>query len=71
MTQLLLLKAGIKAIIEFLNHLMLKTSHMHIYMSITSQNELLSCIGEYLLNELLLRCVLVIGPYLLVCKLMK
>ncbi len=30
-----------------------------------SQNELLSCIGEYLLNELLLRCVLVIGPYFL------
>ena len=52
--------------IDFLNHLMLKTSHMHNYICIyMSQNELLSCIGEYLLNELLLRCVLVIGPYFL------
>ncbi len=25
--------------------------HAYIYMSITSQNELLSCIGEYLLND--------------------
>ncbi len=34
MMQLLLLKTRIKAIIEFLNHLMLKTSHMHNYIHV-------------------------------------